>query len=53
MTSNEPITIVSVDKVSEGILVHFSDDSSVLYHAPFLYDVRHDDGNVAVVFTED
>lgn len=39
------ITIVTTDQMSEGLLIHFSDGVSVLYHPQFLYDVQNQDGN--------
>lgn len=38
-TENE-VSIVGVDRVQEGVLLHFSEGTSVLYHAQFLYDVK-------------
>lgn len=43
------ITIFATDQVTEGLLVHFSDGISVLYHAQFLYDVQNQDGNKAIL----
>jgi hypothetical protein len=31
--------------MSEGIIITFSDQTTAIYNARFLYDVRHEDGN--------
>ena len=49
MTKNkEGLHVLDADTVPEGLLVHFSNGISVLYHAQFLFDVRDDDGNIAI-----
>lgn len=45
------IGILNTDRLSDGLLIHFSDGEIILFHTQFLYDVRHQDGNVAI--TED
>ena len=42
------IRIVAADPTKGDLIVHFSDGTSVLYHAHFLDEVRNDDGNVAL-----
>lgn len=37
--------VISVDRSSEGVIVLFSNQVSVLYHAQFLFDVREQDHN--------
>ena len=53
MADSEQIKIVGADMVKGGVLIHFRDGLSVLYHATFLYDVRNDDGNVEVSSMQD
>ena len=43
-----PIRVAAADPNKGDLIIHFSDGTSVLYHAHFLYDVRADDGNVAL-----
>ncbi len=45
---NAPVLVVAADPNKGDLIVHFSDGTSVLYHAHFLHDVRDDDGNVAL-----
>jgi len=45
MAKPEDISIQLIDRTDNGMIVHFSNGESVLYHATFLYDVRHHDGN--------
>ena len=47
-TKNASIKVLAADVTRDGLIVHFSDETSVLYHAHFLHDVRNDDGNVAL-----
>lgn len=47
-TSNASVKVVAADPMKGDLLVHFSNGTSVLYHSNFLYDVRDDDGNVAL-----
>ena len=47
-TENE-VSIIGSDRIEGGILLHFSEGTSVLYHAQFLYDVRDHDHNVPIV----
>ncbi len=48
--ANDPgkLIIVEVDKMHGNLLIHFSNGKSVLYNAQFLWDVRQQDGNVAL-----
>ena len=39
------ISIDLIDRTENGMIVHFSNGESVLYHADFLYEVRHHDHN--------
>lgn len=43
-----PIRVVGADPTKGDLIVHFSDGTSVLYHAHFLNAVRADDGNIAI-----
>lgn len=45
---SEPIRVVEVRRFGADILVYFSDGTSVIYHARFLYDMRSHDGNVPI-----
>ena len=46
----QTINIIDVSKLVGGdVLITFSDDTTVLFHAQFLYDVREEDGNVSIV----
>lgn len=45
---NNSVRVVAADPTSGNLIVHFSDGTSVLYHAHFLHEVRHDDGNIAL-----
>lgn len=45
---DEQIRVLGADLVGGGLLIHFSDGLSVLYHSQFLYSVRDDDGNVLI-----
>jgi len=50
MAETIAISIVEVNRLEKGdILVTFSDNSVILYHAKFLYDVRNHDSNVEIV----
>lgn len=44
--TQDAIRIVSLDRVKENVIVHFSNGLSVLYHAQFLFDVRDADNNI-------
>lgn len=48
MADPDLVTIISAERVDSGLLIQFSDRLSVLYHTRFLYDVRNQDGNVAL-----
>jgi hypothetical protein len=44
----EPIRVVQVNRFGGDILVYFTDGTSVIYDAQFLYDVRHHDHNIPI-----
>ena len=44
----EKLIMVEADKMHGDLLIHFSSEKSVLYHAQFLWDVWEHDGNVAI-----
>ena len=46
------IRVVGADVSQGNVAIHFSDNTSVLFHAQFLSDVREDDGNIALVEEE-
>ena len=52
MPDPSDVHILSVDRVSSGIVVTFSDGTTTLYQADFLYKVREDDGNRELVEEE-
>lgn len=44
------ITIADINRVADGdVLITFSDDTVVLFHAQFLYENRNQDHNLEVV----
>ena len=43
---HKQINIVSAEPVHNGIVIHFSDETTILFHTHFLYEVRNQDGNV-------
>ncbi len=45
MAIREELDIVVIGRIDKGIVVHFTNGESVLYHGNFLYDVRNDDSN--------
>jgi hypothetical protein len=48
--SSEKIKIVEVSRLADGdALITFSDETVVLFHAKFLYEMRGHDGNVEIV----
>jgi hypothetical protein len=50
MPELKKITIVETTTLAEGdILITFSDGTTILYHARFLYDVRNHDHNINIV----
>jgi len=50
MAADAKITIVEVSRLAKGdVLITFSDETVVLFHAKFLYDVRSHDSNVEIV----
>jgi hypothetical protein len=46
--TKERIRVVEVNRFGSDILVYFSDGTSVIYHAQFLYDVKNHDHNVPI-----
>jgi hypothetical protein len=42
------IKILAADPSGEGLIIHFSDGTTTLFQAHFLYEVRDQDGNVAL-----
>ena len=50
MAVADGITVVEASRLSDGdLLITFSDNTTVLFHANFLYEVREHDSNVAIV----
>ena len=50
MNDTSKIEIVEASRLEKGdLLVTFSDNTVVLYHAKFLYDVRSHDSNIEIV----
>jgi hypothetical protein len=51
MTNSEKkIKVVESNRLASGdVLITFSDDTVVLFHAQFLYDVRGHESNVQIV----
>jgi hypothetical protein len=48
--SSSKIKIQEASRLADGdLLITFSDETTVLFHAKFLYDVRNHDGNVQIV----
>ena len=43
--AEQPIGIVSADRVNDGLLVRFSDNTTTLFPAQFLYETRDQNGN--------
>ena len=48
-SKEEAIDIVGADRLSDGLLIHFSNNTSTLFHSQFLYDVRNQDHNVQIL----
>jgi hypothetical protein len=46
--SEQPISIVSADRVNDGLLVRFSDNTTTLFQAHFLYEARDRNGNMPI-----
>ncbi len=44
----ETIRVLQADVSQGNLLVHFSDETSVLFQAHFLSDVREHDGNITL-----
>jgi hypothetical protein len=50
MADSSTIKIAEASRLADGdVLIAFSDDTVVLFHAKFLYDVRNHDSNVEIV----
>ena len=47
-SQHQDITLVSAEPAGEGIIIHFSDGTITLFQTHFLYEVRDQDGNVAL-----
>ena len=45
---HKDIEILAADPSGKGIIIHFSDGTTTLFQAHFLYEVRDQDGNVAL-----
>ena len=50
---HKDITIVSAEPAGKGIIIHFSDGTTTLFQSHFLYEVRDQDGNVALTDLSD
>ena len=42
------ISILSAEPAGNGLVIHFSDGTTTLFQTHFLYEVRDQDGNVAL-----
>lgn len=50
MAVSAKITIADINRVADGdVLITFSDDTIVLFHAKYLYEHRNQDHNLEVV----
>ena len=47
----EELTIVDADTMTGDVLLHFSNGTSVLFRAHFLWGVRDHDGNVPISYS--
>ena len=45
---HKDIEILSAEPAGKGIIIHFSDGTITLFQTHFLYEVRGDDGNIAL-----
>lgn len=52
-SKEKAIDVVGADRLSNGLLIHFSNNTSTLFHSQFLYDVRNQDHNVPIVEEDD
>jgi hypothetical protein len=49
MSTALTLTVVEANRTDDGnLLVTFSDETTTLFRAEFLYDVRSHDGNTAI-----
>jgi hypothetical protein len=44
----QQIQVVGADRLSGGLLVHFSDNTATLFSSNFLYQYRNQDHNVEI-----
>ncbi len=50
MSDTPKLEVVEASRLEKGdLLITFSNDTVVLYHAKFLYDVRNHDSNIEIV----
>ena len=50
MIDTSKVSIVEASRLEKGdVLITFSNDTVVLFHAKFLYDVRNHDSNIEIV----
>ncbi len=45
---DKPIRVADVKRFGGDIMVYFSNGTSAIYHAKFLYDMRNHDSNIAI-----
>ena len=45
---HKDMSILSAETTGGGIIIHFSDGTTTLFQTHFLYEVRDEDGNVAL-----
>jgi hypothetical protein len=41
------VRVVDAEVIDGAVLIRFSDHTSALFHAEFLYEVQGDDGNIS------
>ena len=46
--AHKDIQILAADPSGKNIIIHFSDGTTTLFQTHFLYEVRDQDGNVAL-----
>ena len=47
--ATKEMKVLQTENMSQGVVITFSNGEAVLFHHHFLYEVRHEDGNVALV----
>jgi hypothetical protein len=47
-TEHRHIRILAAEPSGRGLIIHFSDGTTTLFEAHFLYEVREQNGNVAL-----